>query len=86
VAKRKPNDASKKWNQTHYFEDTRYAQRVGQPQEQKPKFEAIPAVKCPRCGMLGHGVDAHFDQHQFAGKREAIRDVEGNEIGDFNND
>jgi hypothetical protein len=61
--------------------DSRSARKI----VHRPRVEVSKAVTCPRCGLLGHGIDSHFDQHQFAGNKEAFRDEDGNEIGDYNN-
>lgn len=81
--KRKPNIASREWSHVSAPNDLdpRSRARGRQVREYTPP----PTVKCPRCGLLGHGVDSHFDQHQFARQKEAIRDEFGNEIGDYNN-
>lgn len=83
---RKPNLASRQWNDSGLTR-TQGEHILSQRKDTHiPRVPIPPTTVCPRCGLLGHGVDSHFDQHQFAGNKEIIRDEFGNEIGDYSND
>jgi len=58
-----------------------YSKSVGTNHVNRPN-QPIPQIKCPRCGMMGHSTEAHFDTHQFYKKPE-IRDEYGDPIRNY---